>query len=85
MTEVHNIYVRATGSQVPVLPNPDPAGLPVLKKAILAARPRPEIAGYNQLSLAISSAVHRALAQQVPVTQTLTSLNTLLIQIVRKS
>ena len=59
--------------------------LPVLKKAILAARPRPEIAGYNQLSLDISSAVHRALAQQVPVTQTLTSLNTLLIQIVRKS
>ena len=41
--------------------------LPVLKKAILAAQPRPEIADYNQLSLAISSAVHRALAQQVPV------------------
>ena len=57
--------------------------LPVLKQAILAARPRPEIASYNQLSLAISSAVHRALAQQVSVTQTLTSLNSQLNQILR--
>jgi multiple sugar transport system substrate-binding protein len=57
--------------------------LPVLKKAILAARPRPEIAIYNQLSLAISSAVHRALAQQVPVNQTLTSLNRELDQILK--
>ena len=50
-----------------------------------AIRPRPEIASYNQLSLAISSAVHRALAQQVPVTRTLTSLNSQLSQILRKS
>jgi multiple sugar transport system substrate-binding protein len=59
--------------------------LPVLKKAILAARPRPEVAGYNQLSLAISSAVHRALAQQVSVTRTLASLNSQLNQILRES
>jgi multiple sugar transport system substrate-binding protein len=59
--------------------------LPVLKQAILAARPRPEIASYNQLSLAISSAVHRALAQQVSVTQTLTSLNSQLNQILKES
>lgn len=59
--------------------------LPVLKRAILAARLRPEIASYNQLSLAISSAVHRALAQQVPVAQTLTSLNSQLNQILSKS
>ena len=58
--------------------------LPVLKEAILAARPRPEIASYNQLSLAISSAVHRALAQQVPVARTLASLNSQLNQILRK-
>jgi multiple sugar transport system substrate-binding protein len=56
--------------------------LPVLKKAILAAQPRPKIADYNQLSLAISSAVHRALAQQVPVSRTLTSLTAELNQIV---
>jgi multiple sugar transport system substrate-binding protein len=59
--------------------------LPVLKQAILAARPRPEIASYNQLSLAISSAVHRALAQQVSVSQTLTSLNSQLNQILKQS
>jgi multiple sugar transport system substrate-binding protein len=57
--------------------------LPVLKKAILSARPRPQIADYSQLSLAISSAVHRALAQQVPVGQTLAQLNGELNQIVR--
>jgi trehalose/maltose transport system substrate-binding protein len=57
--------------------------LPVLKRAILAARPRPEIADYNQLSLAISSAIHRVLAQQVPVNQTLAALNGELNQIVK--
>jgi multiple sugar transport system substrate-binding protein len=57
--------------------------LPVLKKAILAAQPRPKIADYNQLSLAISSAVHRALAQQVSVSETLTGLSGELNQIVR--
>jgi multiple sugar transport system substrate-binding protein len=57
--------------------------LPVLKKAILSARPRPQIADYSQLSLAISSSVHRALAQQVPVGQTLAQLTGELNQIVR--
>jgi multiple sugar transport system substrate-binding protein len=57
--------------------------LPVLKKAILAAQPRPKIADYNQLSLAISSAVHRALAQQVSPSRTLTGLSGELNQIVR--
>ncbi|HEU5421303.1 MAG TPA: ABC transporter substrate-binding protein [Streptosporangiaceae bacterium] len=57
--------------------------LPVLRKAIAAAQPRPKIADYNQLSLAISSAVHRALAQQVPVSPTLAGLNGELSQIVR--
>jgi multiple sugar transport system substrate-binding protein len=56
--------------------------LPVLKKAILSAQPRPKIADYNQLSLAISSAVHRALAQQVSAAQTLTGLSGELNQIV---
>ncbi len=56
--------------------------LPVLKQAILAARPRPQIAAYNQLSLAISSAVHRALAQQVPAAQTLAGLNGELNQLI---
>jgi multiple sugar transport system substrate-binding protein len=57
--------------------------LPVLKQAILAARPRPEIASYNQLSLATSSAVRRALARQVPVGATLAGLNRQLDQILR--
>jgi multiple sugar transport system substrate-binding protein len=56
--------------------------LPVLKKAILSAQPRPETTDYTQLSLAISSAVHRALAQQVPVPQTLAGLSRELNQIV---
>jgi multiple sugar transport system substrate-binding protein len=57
--------------------------LPVLKRAILAARPRPKIPSYSQLSLAISLAIHRALAQQVPVNQTLAALNGELNQIVK--
>jgi multiple sugar transport system substrate-binding protein len=57
--------------------------LPVLRRAILSAQPRPRIASYIQLSLAISSAVHRALARQVPVTATLAGLNRELNQIVR--
>jgi len=57
--------------------------LPVLKKAILSAQPRPKTTDYTQLSLAISSAVHRALARQVPVPQTLAGLSRELNQIVR--
>jgi multiple sugar transport system substrate-binding protein len=56
--------------------------LPVLKKAILTAQPRPEIASYNQLSLAISSAVHQALMQRESVRSTLTGLSRELNQII---
>ncbi len=57
--------------------------LPVLKQAILTARPRPAIVDYNQFSLAISSAVHQALAQRVSVRATLTELAGELRQIIR--
>jgi multiple sugar transport system substrate-binding protein len=57
--------------------------LPVLKKAILQARPRPQTASYNQLSLAISSAVHQALMQRQPVGATISALSAELAQIVR--
>ena len=56
--------------------------LPVLEKAILSAQPRPETTHYTQLSLAISSAVHRALERQVSVPQTLAGLSRELNQIV---
>ena len=36
--------------------------LPVLKQAILTARPRPALVNYNQFSLAISSSLLLALA-----------------------
>ena len=49
--------------------------LPVLEKAIGSALPRPETAGYNQLSLAISSAVHQALEQRKSVNATITGLS----------
>jgi len=57
--------------------------LPVLKQAILTARPRPAIVNYNQFSLAISSAVHQALAQRLSVRATLTELAQELRQIIR--
>lgn len=57
--------------------------LPVLKQAILTARPRPALADYNQFSLAISSAVHQALAQRMSVAATLSQLNAELRQILR--
>jgi multiple sugar transport system substrate-binding protein len=57
--------------------------LPVLKQAILTARPRPAIVNYNQFSLAISSAVHQALAQRLSVSAALTELATELRQIIR--
>ena len=74
--------VLAAGSLPPVWTRlyPDPAMvrrfpyLPVLEKAILSAQPRPETAGYNQLSLAISSAVHQALDQRKPVKAPITGL-----------
>jgi trehalose/maltose transport system substrate-binding protein len=57
--------------------------LPVLKRAILTARPRPAIVNYNQFSLAMSSAVHQALAQRQSVRTTLTELAQELKQIIR--
>lgn len=57
--------------------------LPVLEKAILSARPRPGIASYNQLSLAISSAVHQALEQRRSVGATITGLSGELSTIIR--
>ena len=48
--------------------------LPALKKAILVARPRPEIANANHLRLAISSAVHQALAIGQPAAATIAAL-----------
>jgi trehalose/maltose transport system substrate-binding protein len=48
--------------------------LPVLEKAILSAKPRPEIPNYAQLSLAISSTIHQALATNRPVNSTITML-----------
>jgi len=56
--------------------------LPVLKQAILTARPRPALVSYSQYSLAISSAVHQALAQQQSVGTTLTQLAAELSQII---
>jgi len=57
--------------------------LPVLRQAILTARPRPALVNYNQFSLAISSSVHQALAQQQSVGATLARLAGELRQIVR--
>jgi multiple sugar transport system substrate-binding protein len=57
--------------------------LPVLEQAILTARPRPAIVNYNQFSLAVSSAVHQALAQRQSVSATLTELSAELRQIIR--
>ena len=57
--------------------------LPVLKQAILTARPRPAIVNYNQFSLALSSAVHQALAQRQSVSATLAELSAELRQIIR--
>ena len=58
--------------------------LPVLQKAILSARPRPEIPNYNQLSLAISGAVHQALEGRKPVDATVTGLSGDLRTIIRR-
>lgn len=48
--------------------------LPVLEKDILAAKPRPEIPAYPQLSLAISSTIHQALATGQPAGPTIAAL-----------
>ncbi len=48
--------------------------LPTLEKAILTARPRPQIPNYSQLSLAISSTIHQALVTGRPAGPTIASL-----------
>jgi multiple sugar transport system substrate-binding protein len=48
--------------------------LPALQKAILTARPRPQIPNYNQLSLAISSTIHQALVLRRPAGPAITGL-----------
>jgi len=57
--------------------------LPVLKQAILAARPRPALVDYNQFSLAISSAVHQALTRRISVQAALAELSAELRPILR--
>lgn len=57
--------------------------LPVLRRAILTARPRPALVDYSQFSLAISSAVHQALAQRQSVSATLAELSAELKQVIR--
>jgi multiple sugar transport system substrate-binding protein len=49
--------------------------LPVLEKAIMSAKPRPEIPNYNQLSLVISSTIHQALETGRPVGPTISALS----------
>ncbi len=57
--------------------------LPVLKKAILSARPRPSITDYDQASLAISSAVYQALTFRKTPHQALAEMAAELTQIIR--
>ena len=57
--------------------------LPVVKQAIVAARPRPSIIDYDQASRAISSAVYQALTFKKSPQQALTELSAQLTQIIR--
>ncbi|MEO3855206.1 ABC transporter substrate-binding protein [Acrocarpospora sp. B8E8] len=57
--------------------------LPVLKEAILTARPRPVTANYNQVSLAVSSAVSGALSRTTPVGETVANLKRQLGEVIR--
>jgi multiple sugar transport system substrate-binding protein len=57
--------------------------LPVVRQAILTARPRPSIIDYDQASLAISSAVYQALTGKKSPQQALSELSAQLTQIVR--
>ena len=57
--------------------------LPVLRQAILSAKPRPKSADYNQLSLAISSSVYQALTLRKSVSETITNLSAQLNNIVK--
>ncbi len=57
--------------------------LPVVKQAILSARPRPSITDYDQASLAISSAVYQALTFRKTPHQALAEMAAQLTQIIR--
>jgi multiple sugar transport system substrate-binding protein len=57
--------------------------LPVVKRAILSAQPRPSIVNYDQASLAISSAVYQALTFKKSPQQALGELSAQLTQIIR--
>jgi multiple sugar transport system substrate-binding protein len=57
--------------------------LPVLKRAILSAKPRPKSTSYNQLSLAIASSVYQALTLRKPVKETITNLSAQLNNIIK--
>ena len=57
--------------------------LPVLEQAINSAQPRPAIANYDQVSLAISSAVYEALTRQKQPQQALADMAGQLAQIIR--
>jgi multiple sugar transport system substrate-binding protein len=57
--------------------------LPVLKEAILSARPRPVTPNYNQVSLVISSAVSGALTLSKPVDETVADLKQQLGEVVQ--
>ncbi|GII56419.1 ABC transporter substrate-binding protein [Planotetraspora thailandica] len=57
--------------------------LPVLKEAILSARPRPVTPNYNQVSLVISSAVSGALSSSKPVDETVADLKQQLGEVVQ--
>lgn len=57
--------------------------LTVVKKAILAAKPRPSITDYDQASLAISSAVYQALTFRKTPHQALAEMAAQLTQIIR--
>ena len=57
--------------------------LPVVKRAILSAQPRPAIADYDQASLAISSSVYQALTFKKTPAQALSEMAAQLKQIIR--
>jgi multiple sugar transport system substrate-binding protein len=57
--------------------------LPVVKKAILSAQPRPSITNYDQASLVISSAVYQALNFRKTPRQALAEMAAQLTQIIR--
>jgi multiple sugar transport system substrate-binding protein len=57
--------------------------LPVVKRAILSAQPRPSITNYDQASLAISSAVYQALNFRKTPQQALAEMAAQLAQIIR--